>query len=766
MPPIRFFSSPYTASEWQRIAALGHQVDRLLQDAVVGLTMGGEPTFVSSKDFESPQWRTEALGDEKLRIAARLLRQLEKRFSAPGSLKHYGLGKLYPGEEAPRWALGCYWRQDGVPLLTDPQLQAQEATDCGHTQATAEQFASELVRQLGVSASGLMSVHDREGDEWAGYVLPLLPVRHSGELRGGELRWSTCRWILSDELKILRLLQGRSQLGLRLPLQAIDWSDPLAEEAQAHLGDNPIVTAGPPLDSPPNSIGIALGLEVRLGTLRVFLPPLSSPRSYVDLLQAIERTAQVTNTHLLIEGYPPPANAGICGFQLTPDPGVLEVNIHPMDNWGDLVEQTEILYEEARACGLCARRLATDGRWSGTGGGAHITIGGHTPQSSPLLRRPDLLRSLMGYWQNHPSLSYLFSGKFVGPTSPAPRLDEARLETLYELELAFTALHPDAQVEPEVLDSLLGHLLVDSSGNAHRTALCIDKLYPQRNPALQLGLLEFRGFAMPPNAPLRSLQLLLVRSLVAMFWQQPYTDPLIRWGTQLHDRFLLPHYIRQDLREILADLNQAGFHFQPEWFEPYFDFRFPVYGEVTLEMDGGETLQLQLRQAIEPWNAIDGEANNGGTSRTVDASLERLQVRLQGPEGEQTHRFDVTCNGCVIPFADSNIPGVRVGGVRFRVHQTIATSHPALVPHPCLTFEVVDRRPGRSLGGCSYYPNSQLDITRELPQTPEEAAERMAQRFVPHGPRPETVPCHSVPISSEYPSLLDLRRVRASSPER
>lgn len=763
MSPVRFPCSPYSEDAWQQIDALAQAVEAQLQALGVGLMMGGEPTFVSREDFESSQWRIAALGPEKYQLAAKLLQRLEQRFSLGGTLLHDGIGKLYPGEDFPRWSLGCYWRDDGISIWHNPALRAEDGKDYGHDRATAAQFIQTLVGHLGISEVGILPTQDSLTSEWAGYAMPLLAV-HVND----QVRWSTCRWLLADGRKSLQLLRGNSQIGLRLPLHAIARAETLTQEAVVPLEAAPIVTTGNPVESPPNSICVALGVEVRGGTLRVFLPPLSSTRSFVDLVAAVEATADETGIPVLIEGYPPPGNGGISGFQITPDPGVIEVNIHPANTWNELVEQTTILYEEAEKCGLGTEKYSLEGQRISTGGGAHITIGGKTKSGSPLLRRPDLLCSLIRYWQNHPSLSYLFAGLFVGPTSQSPRLDEARHETLYELEIAFQTLQSEAAIAPEVLDCLLSKLLVDCTGNAHRTILCIDKLYPVRNSRLQLGLLEFRGFSMPTQVSLRLLQLLLVRSLVAWFWQQSYTETLIRWGTVLHDRFLLPYYLRQDLQDAIAELRQAGYNFELPWFDPFFEFRFPLYGSVSLNDEQGNPLQLELRHAIEPWHVIGDEANNGGAARMVDASMERLQVLLRGASSRHPCTLAVLCNGYEIPLVATDVPGEWIGSVRFRARQVAPICHPALAPHSPLVFEVVDRKSARwpvgaglrpSRGGCTYYANApQEENYSSFPTNPAEAATRMAERFIPHGPKETKIAYQTPAISPEYPSTLDLRR--------
>lgn len=754
---------PYTEAQWQRINALGHAVDHRLQQLNVGLTMGGEPTFISTEDFESPQWQVSALGDDKRQLAGQLLKRLETRFTEGGGLLHYGQGKWYPGEVLPRWALGCYWRSDRVPLWRNPTWVAEDGKDYGYTQTDAERFTEALVNRLGVSSNGIISAVELTG-ETGGLVLPLLPV-----LKDNQPIWSTCRWTFVDpDQEQFGLIAGDSPIGYRLPLRAIAQPKSLELEAILPLTpDTPHPTPAPsPQESPPNSIRVALCVEARQGRIHLFLPPLSSAGSFVGLIAAIEDTAAELSTPVRIEGYTPPGNSGILGFQIVPDPGVIEVNIHPAKEWNELVQINTILYEEARQSQLCTEKFALDGRSLSTGGGAHITIGGKTAEESPLLRRPDLLRSLLTYWQHHPGLSYLFSDQFVGPTSQSPRVDEARHESLYELELAFQELQPDRSVEPWLVDRLLRNLLIDVTGNTHRAEFCIDKLFPVENPRMQLGLLEFRAVSMPPHEQMRLLQLLLIRALVAWFWEQPYTRDLIRWGTMLHDRFLLPYYIGEDLKTVLADLRQAGFPFEWEWFQPFFDFRFPIYGSVTAEGHSGIPIGLEMRHAIEIWNVLGEETTSGGTARYVDSSMERIQVTLQGAIGSspnshsQPSRYIVTCNGHPVPLKSTGISGEYVGGVRFRARQFGAQLHPSIDPHSPLTFAVVDSWEERAIGACSYSVNSPDGSPyKELPANAQEAKTRMQERFVILKSSSEQVELRPLQICSEYPLTLDLRRV-------
>ena len=435
----------------------------------------------------------------------------------------------------------------------------------------------------------------------------------------------------------------------------------------------------------------ALCVEAREGRLYIFMPPLTSLEHYLELVAAIEATAENLAMPVVMEGYEPPRDYRIERLMVTPDPGVIEVNIHPSKTWQELVEKTTILYEQAHQTRLGTEKFMQDGRHTGTGGGNHITMGAEMPTDSPLLRRPDLLRSLITYWQHHPGLSYLFSGMFIGPTSQAPRVDEGRDEKLYELEIAFQQM-PEGEVPaPWLVDRLLRHLLTDITGNTHRSEFCIDKLYSPDSSTGRLGILELRAFEMPPHARMSLVQTLLLRSLIAWFWREPYKHDLVRWGTELHDRFMLPHYVREDMKQVTKDLQRAGFGFELEWLDPFFEFRFPRYGNTLI--DG---IDMELRFAIEPWHVLGEEVSSTGTARYVDSSVERIQVSVTGfTEG----RYVIACNGRRLPMRNTGRKGEFVAGVRYRAWQPPSALHPTIAPHTPLVFDVIDTWNGRSVGG-------------------------------------------------------------------
>ncbi len=737
-------TKPYSDEQWQYIMALGQKVDEDLLAGDVRLTMGGEPTFVSIDNMDSAQWNISADGEHKRQLSYDLLLRLKEVF-APGGLLHFGQGKWYPGEALPRWAYSCIWRKDGSPVWKDFSLLADIHKDYKLNEHDAERFGKELTKILGLAEQSLLPAYEdayyyiwKEGNiplnldphkadlsdgferrslarvlerglgRTAGYVLPLQWSHSAGF-------WKSTPWTFRREK--LYLLPGDSPMGFRLPLDSLLWVDPDKQELlyeQSQFADLPSLenSSGKKItkpdkdqgsaadrnqaDSEPEDISrTALCIEAREGRLYLFLPPLGFLEHYLDLIHALEEAAASLKMPVVIEGYDAPLDWRVQKFSVTPDPGVIEVNIHPAGSWQEIVNNTTALYEQARLCRLGTEKFMLDGRHTGTGGGNHITLGGATPADSPMLRRPDLLRSLITYWQHHPALSYLFSGMFVGPTSQAPRIDEARDDALFELEIAFQQLPDGDAVNPWLVDRILRNLLVDVTGNTHRAEFCMDKLYSPGSNSGRLGLLELRAFEMPPHARMSMVQYLLLRTLIAWFWKKPYKHSLIRWGTSLHDRFLLSYYVRQDMKAVMAELNAAGYPFQLEWFEPFFEFRFPRYGTVQID-----DIELELRFAIEPWHVLGEEVSSQGTARYVDSSVERLQVHVRGlTEGKHV----IVCNGRRLPLQKTGRADEFVAGVRYRAWQPPSALHPTIGPHTPLVFDVIHTWNGRSIGGCSYH---------------------------------------------------------------
>ena len=802
---------PYSEAAWSAIDGLGRAIDRTLADNDVRLTMGGEPTFVSVDDMEGAEWNYDALGPAKRRLSEELLRRLQPAFG-PGGMLHDGQGKRYPGEPLPRWALGCYWRTDGQPLWRNRALLADLSHDYGHGPAHAERLIRTLADGVGASPDYVVAAYEdplphlrRErqlpvnlpaGDPRlqrpehrerlrrvleqdlgrpVGFVLPL------SRSPTGARMWQSGLWLLRG--KHLLLVPGESPAGLRLPLESLPWVDPRhaapvieqdplerrpslpARDILPRRGIRPAAPVPGPRDRVPATgesadwvVRTALVVQPRDGRIHVFLPPLTNADDYVDLLARVEDTAAELDTPVIIEGYPPPSDPRLSVLKVTPDPGVIEVNTHPAHSWEELVSTTTTLYDAARATRLGTETFMLDGRHSGTGGGNHMVLGGPTAADSPFLRRPDLLRSLVAYWINHPSLSYLFSGLFIGPTSQAPRVDETRADSMAEIEIAFEQIDgsgPDCS--PWLVDRVFRHLLVDVTGNTHRAEFCIDKLYAPETASGRQGLVELRAFEMPPHPRMSLTQQLLLRGLVAWCWTRPYRRPVVHWGARLHDEFMLPYYVRRDFDTVIGDLREAGFPFETDWFDAHFEFRYPRIGRVAYA-----DIEMELRTAAEPWYVLGEEPHAGATARYVDSSVERLQVFVRGAVDR---RHVVTCNRRRVPLHPTGTEGEFAAGVRYRAWQPPSCLHPTIGVHTPLTFDIVDTWSGRSIGGCTYHVSHPGGLSPEtFPVNAAEAESRRVARFFPfghtHGPfepgPPETNPA--------APHTLDLRRAAPAGP--
>jgi uncharacterized protein (DUF2126 family)/transglutaminase-like putative cysteine protease len=758
-------AQPFTEKEWAQVRALAHDVDRQLEAQDVRLTMGGEPTFVGIDEPESMQWNIEALGEIKRTRGLALIRRLRTR-TAPGALLHYAQGKWYPGEALPRWALHCISRTNGVPVWENADLIALEDRQFGFGTPEALEFIEALARRLEVSLDNILPAFNPgdEVDEPAGFVLPLRRRQPNG-----QLAWSSQLWFPRPERLVLSY--GDSPIGYRIPVAPIPFVAPDEivyehdEENQVKLPAAParrpdLFEKDPPTDPLPPLSGTAetatelirpaLCVQEREGRLHVFLPYVAVVADYLDLIAAVEDTCAYLGKPVWVEGYTPPADPRLRSFSLTPDPGVLEVNLPPTGNWDDLEKLNAVLYEEALANRLIAGKFGYDGSHIATGGGSHITIGGPSLADSPVLRRPDLLRSMIAFWQNHPSLSYLFSGMYVGPTSQYPRVDEARVDALYELEVAFSQL-PENGCPPRIVDGLFRNLLVDVTGNAHRAEFCIDKMYPPEGTGLRLGLLELRAFEMAPHYRMGLVEMLLIRALVCDFWKQPFTGGLLRWGATLHDRFMLPHFVQRDFTEVLHHLRQASFLFEDKWFASHQEFRFPKIGAITV--DG---MELELRQALEPWNVLAEETTSGRTGRSVDSSLERMQVKLTGIATDG--RYVVACQGRRVPLHPTETSGEAIAGIRYRARKLSAALHPTIPVHTPLVFDLIDTWKDRSVGRCTYYagpPDGRVHSAR--PANAHEARERRLERFVVSVPPAEPMPAPKQEINPIFPMTLDLR---------
>jgi uncharacterized protein (DUF2126 family) len=730
-----------------------------------------------------PVWHNPALFADETKtygadaeLAGRFLRGVAERLALDAKC-------VFPAYEDAFYYL---WRERRLPTNVDP-------------------FDSRLDDPL--ERARLAKVFAEGLDSAIGHVLPIARNPASG-------RWQTGPWFLRSER--CYLVPGDSPLGYRLPLDSQPWvsksdypymnppdqtqsfaqlrsyaeirhqttdglNGPLSPRGRGLGRGGDFETPHPlsPSPSPARGEGsqgeisdrhpqskesagwitrTAISAQARNGILYVFMPPTTCLEDYLELVGAVEATADALASPIVVEGYEPPSDPRMVKFSVTPDPGVIEVNIQPCANWDELVERTTHLYDAAHQSRLTSEKFMVDGRHIGTGGGNHFVLGALTPLDSPFLRRPDLLRSLISYWHNHPSLSYLFSGLFIGPTSQAPRVDEARNDSVYELELAFQQLpKPGEAVPPWLVDRVLRNLLIDSSGNTHRAEFCIDKLYSPDGPTGRLGLLEMRAFEMPPHARMSLAQQLLLRALLVRFWHQPYLpDRLVRWSTELHDRFMLPHFVQQDFNDVITELNDAGYAFDAAWFAPHFEFRFPRHGEFA-----ALGIEVELRHALEPWHVMGEEGAVGGTVRYVDSSVERLQVKVTGMASD---RYVLACNGRAIPLQSTGKAGDAVGqyvaGVRYRAWQPPSALHPTIGVHAPLVFSLVDTWMHRSLAGCQYHVAHPGGRSFEAyPVNAYEAESRRLARFFAFGHTPGRVDAPVEERNRSFPFTLDLRRI-------
>jgi len=787
-------TKPYLEHQWSNILDLGERVDKELTKNDVRLTMGGEPTFVAVGGGDAPEWNTAALGPKKLEYANVLTEKLWDQY-AQGGFIHRGQGKWYPGEQLPRWAISMYWNIDKKPIWKNPELFAKENDPLNYTNEDSKKFIKRLCVHLGLPTNNYFegkedawyyiwresqlpldqNIEDLDIDDVmernrlkrifnqglknvVGYALPIAPNYKSN---AKEIPWLTCQWKTRDGF--LSLLPGDSPMGYRLPLNSITCHIPKSSQTKEYFAQELIRTT---LCVETRDVKRSSGPEAeklhggKQQFLYVFMPPLESLDEYLNLLNAVEKTAQELKLKIVLEGYPPPRDPQLKVLQITPDPGVIEVNIQPVKTWKELVSNTEFLYRSAFESRLTAEKFMMDGKHTGTGGGNHFVLGGATIDDSPFLRKPELLTSFLAFWHNHPSLSYLFSGAFIGPTSQSPRIDEARNDQLYELEIALKEIQVNRkkhgnEMPPWLVDRTLRNLLIDMTGNTHRSEFCIDKLFSPDSSTGRLGLLELRAFEMPPHYQMSVLQQLFIRACVSRFWKNPLNIPLTRWGTELHDRFLLPTGVKEDFRMVIEEMKVAGYDFQMDWFDPHFEFRFPLIGQVDIM-----GINLSLRNALEPWHVMGEETTGSGTARYVDSSVERIEIKVSGFNPQ---RHVITCNGKPIPLHPTEQMGQFVAGIRFKAWNPPSSLHPTIQVHSPLVFDVIDTWLSKSLGGCQYHVIHPGGVNYStLPINSFEAESRRLSRFFAQGHTPGKVknipPSSEVYGSKEFPYTLDLRR--------
>lgn len=699
------------------VARLSDAVEARLEAEGLTLTMGGEPTYVPAEP-DAPEWNQAALGPAKLGYARRLAaRLLAERY--PGGVVMQVYGKQYPGEALPRWVVLTLHREEGAPLWSHPEMLLLDDVPGLNDDADAGQLMGAIADHLALGAFVLPSFEQDSADSIRGWVLPL---------DWSDEGWVSDAWPFSES-DPLRLTPGKSPTGLRLPLAK------LAEDRLRR----------------------ALTVEVTDGGLHVFIPPLDFD-AFATLLRVVEDVASSSGVRgLVICGYRPSDAEGVTSLGLAADPGVLEANLPPSRTWRAYDETLAAITKAAAQEGLFTTRLHLNGQIQGTGGGAHVLFGGPTVDANPFFARPDLLASVIRYWQRHPALSYAFSGQYVGPGSQAPRSDETLTGRLYELETACLGVD-SLKVLPDrdFLDRLFRNLMTDSGGNTHRAELCLDKLWNFDSPTGLQGLLELRAFETTPHVAQQSLAALFVRSILAMLAGAPCRAPLLRHGARLHDAFMLPSVLRRDLAEICADLQATGLGFDPAWFEPLLEHRFPVLGR--LAVGKGE---LTVRQALEPWPLMAEIADGGTTSRVVDNSTDRIELSFEDPAA--LGDGSVLVNGVALAFRA--VGDDWVAGVRYKSASGWPAFHPHIPVQSPLRIEVIDDS-GR-LRAASRYHFWNPDAPRYdgRPRDIEDAKARAGKRWkLPEIEKGATRTAIAPQYFDEFEYTLDLRRQYGSAP--
>ncbi|MBC2594808.1 transglutaminase family protein [Ruficoccus amylovorans] len=690
--------------------SLAATVEAFFAKRDIHLTMGGEPTFVPLRP-DAPEWNNAAMGEEKLGYARRFTRELLK-IAYPGGLAMQVFGKHYPGEPLPRWNMLTLHPSTGAALWPEPERLMLDDKPGHNDPDCARKLIKSLTADLDLDGCDFPAVEQGER-KTAAWVLPL---------DYAEGKWISDPWPFSAR-QPLRLFPGDSPAGLRLPLYQLD-DDRLKR---------------------------ALTVEVRHGALEVFIPPLEWThfRELVAFIFTLARKHDLRE--MVFCGYAPfDCGPTVEKFSLAADPGVLEANLPPCPDWVTYRRCLDQMYATAESTGLRAIKLHLNGSVQATGGGSHLCFGGPDEARNPFHRDPALLASILRYWQHHPALGYFFTGQYVGTGCQAPRIDESGTHAAYELELACEALE-NSRPDPEQIDRLLRNLLTDSSGNTHRAEICVDKFHNYAAPNGKTGIIELRAFEVFPTAEMLGLAGLFIRTVIARLAAEPFTEPMRRFGPELHDKYFLPAVIWDDLGKICRDLKAHGFDFKREWLRPLAEFRFPLRGE--LDLPGGET--LTVRQALEAWPLMAEENLGGPTVRMVDNSTDRLELSLSAKAPLQTHTL--LCNGVEIPW--QSVGGKPVCGLRYKC----ASGWPALHPHvpiqAPLLFQWIEKKSRRvKASAWYYYWNPHAPIYDGRPSDLDEARARSAERWRKVPVTNETAAVSPARTFPEMRFTLDLRR--------
>ncbi|MGI9212205.1 MAG: transglutaminase family protein, partial [Methylococcaceae bacterium] len=737
--------NPYTEAQWADLNASGRRVNELLTEQGIRLANSQTLSFVSLAHAYAPEWSTVALGGNKRPLAEELLHRLQQQW-ATGGIVQETQGEWFGGETLPRWQLQVYFRNDGLPLWHHDALHEVFSRNESLTSGDVYEFARLVTRNLHLSPDSLMPAHedplhelwrnrqtlqfhppaealsdadarkqlaDRLSETRCDPVAYVLPLRWE-PLAG---RWQSGQWTFRRGA--LYLVPGDSAPGYRLPLGGLPVDDgqeslrnpercsfeprPLLPGVHGELSARLTTLLNEPLldladdDHPQGPIPrTALSFRIRQGRIWIFIPPLTHLEHYLELITALEAAAVKREIPIMLEGYPPPEDPRLGRFSLEPDAAVLKLTLPMTRDWNLSQAALTQAYAEAARLGLHGIHSRNTGTRMGPGGSTDLVLGGEEPADSPFLFRPQLLRSLITHWQHHPALSYFMSGRQIGPSGHAPRPDEGRPDALYELNIALSRIPHTEPALPWIPDRILRHKLADPAGDIRRAEIRIDQLYDPDRIGQRLGRIMLRSFETAENGPLATAQLLLVRALVATLAMRPVTKPLINWGTALHDRYMLPGVLWEDLKAVLAEIRQCGIPLQDEWYKPLLELRFPLLGRTQIG-----PITLEMRSAHEPWPILAEEVTASGVARFVDSANDRVQIEVFGIT---PGRHILACNGRRVPLQPTATQGHCIAGIRYKAWNPVATLHPTVPPVYELAFDLIDTWTDKVLGGFTYSP--------------------------------------------------------------
>ncbi len=608
----------------------------------VQLTLGGEPTYVPISP-EGPEWNYAAVGPTKLTYAWKVAENLLNGRMA-GSATFFCPGKSYPGEVNPRWVVRILANRDGTPLFRLPKRSAPTREDA------VRRFADGICKSLGITG------HWAEFTDKSNPNAQVLAMPIDYE----DSAWRSSRWALAKDVRVLSEAEGPT--GLRLPLNRL----------------------------PPAVPRRAVCIESNGDAIAIFIPPLLQ-KPFLELLSAIEDSASRNGVaQLELQGYTPSDEAGSwITLGLAADPGVLEVNLPACSSWHEYAQWIETVTASCEAEGLRSWKESTWDFPQGTGGGNHLLWGGPRLNANPFFSRPAWLAAILRFWQHHPSLAYLFTGCYVGASSQAPRPDESARD-LYDIDMAYRFLESlPAGDHRELINETLRHLQTDVTGNSHRSELSFDKFWNTSWPAGALGLIEFRAIESLPRADWMSSVALLWTCLAAYLLDARVPRNLKRFGTKLHDEYLLPECLWTDLEAVLAELEKGGIKLNRRIYREIWNWRFPTF----LEWKKGG-VRLTVRRALESWPLLcETPVEGGTTSRFVDTSMQRLEF-CADPAFNARYRIYVAGRPLELRRTSAD---TFLSGLRYRRTNLYPSMHPGISTQLPLSLTLVDRESGRSV---------------------------------------------------------------------